>query len=77
MATLITLKKFLWQEAVTVSSSARQPLPDVQYISGFEFFRQGAGWTTYQNFITPQFSQLLDPLIDGRLRISVLEIVRT
>lgn len=74
MATLNALKLALKQEVAAISSSAKQPLSDAQYSAAFEMLTQGPGWTTYQDFIIPQLSQLLAPLFDSRVHISVLEI---
>ena len=51
-----------------------QPLSDTQYSAGFDTLVRGSGWTTYQDFIIPQLSQLLAPLFNSRIHISVLEI---
>ncbi|KAL0929562.1 phosphoribosyl transferase domain protein [Colletotrichum truncatum] len=71
MATLDTLKQALRQ---VNPSSARQPLSDTQYEAGFDILMQGSCWTTYQEFVYPQLSRLLDPLFNSRTHISVLEI---
>lgn len=73
MATLESLKLALGQVA-TAASSKKQPLSDAQYSAGFHFFTNGSGWAAYQNFIIPQLSQLLIPLVKSRSRLSVLEI---
>ncbi|RFU80835.1 phosphoribosyl transferase domain [Trichoderma arundinaceum] len=74
MATLDSLKWALGQKAMAMASSPKQSLSDDQYSAGFDLFLQGPGWTTYQDFIFPQLSQLLTPLFNSRARISVLEI---
>ncbi|KAM0257953.1 hypothetical protein ACHAQJ_004112 [Trichoderma viride] len=74
MATLESLKRALGQKATATALSPKQPLSDAQYSAGFDFFANGPGWTTYQDFIIPQLSQLLAPLFNSRNRISVLEI---
>ncbi|KAK0718695.1 hypothetical protein B0T21DRAFT_414742 [Apiosordaria backusii] len=74
MATLDTLKLALVQKASATTSTEKQPLSDEQYSAGFDIFMKDPGWTTYQNFIIPQLSQVLGPLFRSRLRISVLEI---
>ena len=52
--------------------ATKQPLSDAQYSTGSNTLLQGAEWKTYQDFITPQLSQLLAPLTHRN--ISVLEI---
>ncbi len=74
MATLDSLKWALRQKAAATASSPKQPLSDTQYSAGFDILVQGSGWMTYQDFIIPQLSQLLDPLFNSRINISVLEI---
>ncbi|UKZ73748.1 hypothetical protein TrVFT333_001398 [Trichoderma virens FT-333] len=70
MTTLDTLKQALRQNV----TSPKQPLSDAQYSAGFDILLQGPGWKTYQDFIFPQLSQVLTPLFNSRVRISVLEI---
>ena len=74
MATLDSLKGALRQKAAATTSSPKQPLSDAQYSAGFGILVQGSGWTTYQDFIIPQLTQLLIPLFNSRTRISALEI---
>jgi hypothetical protein len=75
MATLNSLKWTLRQKAAAAaSSSPMKSLSDAQYSAGFDILKQGSGWTTYQDFIIPQLSQLLEPLFNSRVHISVLEI---
>ncbi|KAK4174906.1 hypothetical protein QBC36DRAFT_332641 [Triangularia setosa] len=74
MATLDTLKRALLQKASATTSTQKQPLSDEQYRVGLDIFLQSSGWMTYQDFIVPQLIQLLGPLFQSRLRISVLEI---
>ncbi|KAG6997101.1 hypothetical protein FOFC_08899 [Fusarium oxysporum] len=74
MATLDTLKQTLRQTARATASCATQPLSHAQYSAGFDVLMQGSGWMTYQNFIVPQLSSLLDRLLNSRVHISVLEI---
>ena len=74
MATLDSLKWALRQKATATASSPKQPLSDTQYSAGFGILVQGSGWITYQDFIIPQLSQLLAPLFNSRIQISVLEI---
>lgn len=75
MATLDSLKRALRQMAEEATpSSMKQPLTDTQYSAGFDILVQGPGWMTYEDFIIPQLSQLLAPLLDSRTHVSVLEI---
>lgn len=74
MDTLESLKRALQQKASSTESSLKQPLSDAQYSTGFDMLMQGPGWTTYQEFIFPQLSQLLVPFFSSRTYISVLEI---
>ncbi|KAK1238234.1 hypothetical protein MKX08_002813 [Trichoderma sp. CBMAI-0020] len=74
MATLDTLKQTLRQTARPTASYATQPLSQPQYSAGFDVLMQGSGWMTYQDFIVPQLSSLLDRLFELRVHISVLEI---
>nr|CEG04684.1 unnamed protein product [Fusarium clavum] len=78
MATLDTLKQALRQRARTTESPATQPWTDAQYSAGFNALMQGSGWMTYektyQNFVIPQLSSLLDRLSNSRAHISMLEI---
>lgn len=74
MATLDSLKEALRQKAEGTTSSQKQKLSDTQYSAGFDILVRGPGWLTYQDFIIPQLSQLLAPLLNSRLHVSVLEI---
>ncbi|RFU77539.1 adenine phosphoribosyltransferase [Trichoderma arundinaceum] len=74
MATLDTLKQTLRQTAGATASLATQPLSQSQYRAGFDVLVQGSGWITYQDFIIPQLSSLLERLFNSRVHISVLEI---
>ncbi|KAF9248239.1 CAZyme family AA7 [Penicillium roqueforti] len=71
MATLESLKCALRQKATATGSSPNQPLSDIQYNAGLDILLQGP---TYQDFIIPQISRLLAPLLDSNIQISVLEI---
>ncbi|KAF4332096.1 higher eukaryotic phosphomevalonate kinase [Fusarium beomiforme] len=51
-----------------------QPLSHAEYSAGFDTLMQSSEWMTYQNFIVPQLSSLLDRLLHSRVHISVLEI---
>lgn len=74
MATLDTLKRALRQRAKETPSFTKQPLSDEQYSAGFDILTRGSEQTTYRNFIIPQLSQLLAPLLNSRIHVSVLEI---
>ncbi|KAM5376336.1 hypothetical protein ACJZ2D_005558 [Fusarium nematophilum] len=75
MATLDALKLALRQKAAaTALSSPTQLLSDTMYSAGFDILAQGSGWVTYRNFIIPQLSLLIAPLLSSRAHISVLEI---
>ena len=74
MATLDSLKWALRQKATATASSPKQPLSDTQYSAGFDILVRGSEWMTYRDFIIPQLSQLLAPLFNSRINISVLEI---
>ncbi|KAH0496819.1 hypothetical protein TgHK011_004164 [Trichoderma gracile] len=70
MATLEALKQALRQKA----TSPTKPLTDEQYSAGFDILLHGPGWTSYQDFIVPQLTQLLTPLCNSRACVSVLEV---
>ncbi|KAI1432318.1 hypothetical protein GGR50DRAFT_617208 [Xylaria sp. CBS 124048] len=70
-ATLDSLKYALRQSAI---STTKEALSDTQYSTGFNILARGSGWTTYQDFIIPQLSQLLASSFHSRTRLSVLEI---
>lgn len=74
LTTLESLKQSLRHKATTTSSSAKRPLTDSQYIADFEILLGSSGWLTYQDFIIPQLSALLDPLVNLGVRIPVLEV---
>ena len=74
MATLNSLKWELRRKATTTASHPTQQLSDEQYGAGFDILVQGSGQATYQEFIIPQLSSLLAPLLNSRFHISVLEI---
>lgn len=74
MATLDCLKRALRQKVTTMTSSPTQPLSDSQYCDGFDILKGSSGQTIYQDFIIPQLCQLLAPLFDSRVHVSVLEI---
>lgn len=74
MATLDSLKQTLREVVKPNVSSPKQLLSDAQYSAGFDILLRGSGWTTYQDFIIPQLSQLLASQFNSHLPISVLEI---
>ncbi|KAK8136113.1 hypothetical protein PG984_004053 [Apiospora sp. TS-2023a] len=74
MTTLTSLIQALQLKAGGPNSHLAQPLSDAQYSDGFDSISQGAGWSTYQNFIIPQLEEVLIPLLRSRDRISVLEV---
>ncbi len=74
MATLDALKLALRGTIKPTAPHQNHPLSDEEYSAGFEILAQGPGWKTYEDFIIPQLSQLLSPLFDSRIRVSVLEI---
>ncbi|PKY03818.1 hypothetical protein P168DRAFT_345027 [Aspergillus campestris IBT 28561] len=73
MASIETLKSVLRQKAMAAAAST-QTLSDENYRDGFEIMAKDSGWISYQDFIIPQLSRLLTPLLDSRDWISVLEI---
>jgi adenine phosphoribosyltransferase len=73
MATLDSLKWALKQK-VMERDSPRKPLSDKQYSVGFDILMRGSEWMSYRDFIIPQLSHLLAPLVKSHGRISVLEI---
>ncbi|KAL3418708.1 phosphoribosyl transferase domain protein [Phlyctema vagabunda] len=74
MTTLNSLQQALREKANATAPSLKQPLSDTQYRAGFDIIVQGSGWKAYRDFIIPQLSQLLHPLVNLRHDISVLEI---
>lgn len=76
MATLSSLKCVLREKATAISaaSTPKEHLSEKQYGAGLEILVQGPGWITYQEFIIPQLSQLVAPLLSPGKRISVLEV---
>ncbi|KAI3394257.1 hypothetical protein diail_2960 [Diaporthe ilicicola] len=75
MATLDSLKRALREKGEILStSSLKRPLSDTQYNAGFEILVRGPGWMNYEDFMIPQLSKLLAPLLNSRAHISVLEI---
>lgn len=74
MATLDLLKIALRQKAADLAVSSTQPLSDSQYDTGFKLLAQDSGNSTYEGFIIPQLSLLLEPLLESRSGTSILEI---
>jgi adenine phosphoribosyltransferase len=74
MATIDSLKLSLRRQAKATAPSDHHPLSDDEYSDAFHILLQGRGWSSYQNFVIPQLSQLLTPLFDCRVGASVLEI---
>lgn len=73
MLSIDSLKSHLLGLAA-VSTATSKRLSDEQYDAGFKIFLQGRGWETYQEFVLPQLSQLVESLLESRASISVLEI---
>nr|POF15449.1 adenine phosphoribosyltransferase [Quercus suber] len=71
MATLDALKLALKHSA---DLWRLQPLSDSQYSAGFDIFMQDSGSTAYQDFIIPQLSSLLGPILESSEGTSILEI---
>lgn len=74
MATLDSLKLALRRKVKATTPPKNHHLSDEEYSAGFDILTQGLGWTSYEDFVIPQLSQLLAPLFDSRIRVSVLEI---
>jgi adenine phosphoribosyltransferase len=72
MATLQKLKSALRSNTSLETTPSKQTLSDAQYSTGFEILIQGS--TSYRDFIIPQLSQVLAPLFNSKVRISILEI---
>lgn len=72
MATLEALKRAL-RETAEATTSPMLPLSDEQYKSGFDILREGRQ-KTYQDFIIPQLTSLVESLLKTRNRLRVLEI---
>lgn len=75
MATIKVLKGALEQKASEISSSPREPLSEAAEKAGFDILMQDPAEITYREFIVHQLSQTLEPLIESRVNVSVLEIV--
>ncbi|KAL5399368.1 hypothetical protein PMIN03_012684 [Paraphaeosphaeria minitans] len=73
MATLDHLKQTLRCQTKGIMFSGQKPLSEEQYSSGFGILVEGSKMS-YQDFIIPQLSQLLRPLVDSQSSVSVLEI---
>ncbi|KAK4119869.1 hypothetical protein N657DRAFT_684049 [Parathielavia appendiculata] len=74
MITLNSLKLALRGKVTATALSHHQSLSDEEYSAGFDILEQGLEWTSYEDFIIPQLSQLLAPLFDSRLGVSMLEV---
>lgn len=71
MATINSLKWVLRQKATAMGSCPKQQLFDIQIDAGFDILLRGPGWMTYQDFIIPQLLDMLAPLFNSRINISV------
>ncbi|KAJ4377233.1 hypothetical protein N0V83_000056 [Neocucurbitaria cava] len=69
MATFEHLKR-----ALRKASVPQRPLSDEQYSDGFEILIQGLGQRTYNDFIVPQLTRLLETHFKSQEHISILEI---
>lgn len=77
MVTLSTLKQALRHRAseiIPTPAFLTQDLSHSQYKAGFRVFVQDHGCKTYQDFVVPQLSLLLSPLLGSRSDISILEV---
>lgn len=74
MATIDSFKWELRQKATAMGPSPKQSLSDIQNDAGFDILLRGPGRITYQDFIIPQLLELLTPLCNSRINLSVLEI---
>ncbi|KAK4185616.1 phosphoribosyl transferase domain protein [Podospora australis] len=75
MATLDQLKSALrGTAAAIVPGRIGSPMTGIQYSDGFDIFTRDSAWLTYQDFIIPQLSRQLAPLLDSLTHVSVLEI---
>lgn len=72
MATLQELKGMLHSTTILTTTSSQKTLSDIKYSTGFEIMVRGSDY--YQQFVFPQLSQLLAPLLDLKDRISVLKV---
>lgn len=72
MATLQELKGMLHSTTISTTTSSQKTLSDIKYSTGFEIMVRGSD--CYQQFVFPQLSRLLAPLLDSKDRISVLEV---
>ncbi|KAF5024472.1 hypothetical protein F66182_3412 [Fusarium sp. NRRL 66182] len=73
MATLNALKRALQQVDGAASLPTRR-LSETEYSNGFDLLVRESGWATYRDFIIPQLSLQLTPLLNSRGQISVFEI---
>lgn len=74
MASLNQLRRALLEKADTVGQSPKTSLSKEAYHTSFALFFNSPGWATYKDFIIPQLSTLLTPLLQAYAHISVLEI---
>ncbi|KAK4237971.1 hypothetical protein C8A03DRAFT_34026 [Achaetomium macrosporum] len=75
MATLDSLKLALRHKVkATAPAKDHHPLSDEEYSAGLEILTQDLGWASYEDFVIPTLSDVLAPLFDSRVRVSVLEI---
>ncbi|KAH8175242.1 phosphoribosyl transferase domain-containing protein [Sarocladium implicatum] len=74
MVNLNSLKNALRAEAGEHTSAYKIPLSDSQYSAGFDILRSVSQPSPYEEFIIPQLSLVLAPLLSSRIGISVLEV---
>ncbi|CAK1356880.1 Adenine phosphoribosyltransferase [Cercospora beticola] len=74
MATLDALKSALRRKVTEIALSPTRPLSDLEYDVGFTALAEDFGKATYDDFIIPQLSLLLEPLLNSRTQVSILEI---
>ena len=74
MVTLNSLKQALLEHITEEELSQKQPLSDEEYNKGFRILLEGPGRLTYEQFIVPELTRLLDPVFTSRTHVSILEI---
>lgn len=74
MATLESLKQALQRKAKEARGEIKQPLSDEQYSQGFDILVRDSEWTTYEEFIIPQLTEVLTSHFPTCDHLSVLEI---
>ncbi|PPJ55485.1 hypothetical protein CBER1_08015 [Cercospora berteroae] len=74
MATVNALKSALRRKITEIAPSLTRPLSDSEYDAGFTALAEDIDKAVYDDFIIPQLSLLLEPLLNTRAQISVLEI---